>query len=376
MAADTGVTLFIDPPSHHFLKDRLFDANAVPFAGDQLMAPYTHLRRVLADHGIGARTVDALPETPLPGRHVYISTGSLDRYASLARRPDLVISAFFGFECPVVDPGLYRALPRASRVFRRMFTWSDSASLRRFVGADLPFRSFRWPQSFDAVHESIWTNRDRRFLMMMQGNKMPILRRYSLHEERLRAVEYFNRTNEIDLYGREWDQPPYRMGITYVPATIRRIERQARAAWYRVRPNRLMAAAKSAWRGPATRKSETMGQYTFAICFENMALKGWITEKIFDCFFCGTIPIYLGAPEIRDVIPADCYIDMREFKDYAALGSFLRALSPAAIDRYRDAARAFLASPAYRPFTKAAFAELILQIVQEDAELPVGQALT
>jgi hypothetical protein len=374
MAAD-GVTLFIDPPSHHFLKDKLFEANAVPFAGDQLMAPYTNLRRVLSDHGITARTIDALPETPLPGRHVYISTGGLERYDALARRPDLVISAFFAFECPGVDPRLYRALPRASRVFRRMFTWSDGPSLRPFVGADLPFQRFCWPQSFDDVHESIWTNRDRRFLVMMQANKIPVLKWGSLQDERLKAVEYFARTGDIDLYGREWDQPPHRVGYLWIPYTLRLAERRLRGAVERVFPDPLMRAARSAWRGPAASKSAVLGQYTFAICFENMILKGWITEKIFDCFFCGTIPIYWGAPEIRDVIPADCYIDMREFADYAALGRFLRALSPAAIDRYREAARAYLASPAYQPFTKAAFAELILRIVQEDAALPAGQAL-
>ena len=58
---------------------------------------------------------------------------------------------------------------------------------------------------------------------------------------------------------------------------------------------------RASWRGPARSKSETLGRYTFALCFENMVLKGWITEKIFDCFYSGTVPIYLGAPDLSAI---------------------------------------------------------------------------
>jgi hypothetical protein len=60
-----------------------------------------------------------------------------------------------------------------------------------------------------------------------------------------------------------------------------------------------------------------------------MMLDGWITEKIFDCFYSGTIPVYLGAPDIDDWIRADCFVDMRGFSDFAELRAFLKQLSPA-----------------------------------------------
>jgi hypothetical protein len=360
-------TLFLDPPSHHFLRDRLFDPNAAPFGGDQLMAPYAHLKSVLAEHGVKATTIDALPAGPVQGRSLYISVGGLERYRSLARRADLTMSAFFAFECPGNDPAMYRGMRAASRVFRRMYSWSDAESLRPFVGAEIPLRRFCWPQSFNQVHEQLWSRQDRKFLMMMQGNKTPALAWGSLHRERLKAVEYFGRTGEIDLYGREWDQPAYRVGGRRVPYTLRVLKRRLLAAWQRARPDPLLLAARRAWRGPAASKSQTLAGYTFAICFENMVLKGWITEKIFDCFFAGTIPVYWGAPEIRDVIPPSCYVDMREFGDYQALGDHLRSLTAVRIQQYREAARAFLASPAYAPFTKESFAALVSRIVLEDA---------
>lgn len=40
---------------------------------------------------------------------------------------------------------------------------------------------------------------------------------------------------------------------------------------------------------------EVVNQYKFAICFENSRNDGYITEKIFNCFFAKTIPIYWGS---------------------------------------------------------------------------------
>ena len=58
----TAIELFIEPPSHHFQNDRLFEPNSVPFAGDQLMAPYTHLRDVLDGLGVAVHTADLMPD--------------------------------------------------------------------------------------------------------------------------------------------------------------------------------------------------------------------------------------------------------------------------------------------------------------------------
>lgn len=51
-------------------------------------------------------------------------------------------------------------------------------------------------------------------------------------------------------------------------------------------------------------KIRFIGQYKFTIAFENSMLPGYTTEKLFDCFKAGTIPIYWGNPEVtRDVNP-------------------------------------------------------------------------
>ena len=100
-----------------------------------------------------------------------------------------------------------------------------------------------------------------------------------------------------------------------------------------------------------------------------MILKGWITEKIFDCFYTGTIPIYWGEPEIEKQIPAACFIDMRAFAGYDELAEFLRGLTPSEIQAYRDNARDFLGSAAFRPFSKETFAGIFIRMIEEDLGL-------
>jgi hypothetical protein len=138
-----------------------------------------------------------------------------------------------------------------------------------------------------------------------------------------------------------------------------------------VRPDPLLAAARRVYRGHAKSKAETLGKYTFALCFENMILKGWITEKIFDCLLTGTIPIYWGEPEIERYVPPECFIDMRLFKDYEELNNFIKSLSQEDIQQYKQNARDYLKSPQFQPFKKEAFVELFRRIVEEDTGISI-----
>ena len=73
---------------------------------------------------------------------------------------------------------------------------------------------------------------------------------------------------------------------------------------------------RKTYRGVAQSKYEIQSNYTFTICYENMMLLGWLNENIFDCFLVGTIPIYLGPPDVTDYVPAECFIDRRQFATY------------------------------------------------------------
>jgi alpha(1,3/1,4) fucosyltransferase len=364
----TDVALFIDPPSYHFQRDRLFSTSDSHLNRDDALAPYRHMRDFMAARGIPVYTADRLANREVRARlNVYVSLGVQEHFAALARRDDVVLSAFFAVECPIVEPRIYRGLAHAGRYFKRLYSWSDGESLVAFTGRVLPFKKFHWPQVYDGVLETFWNQKRRGFLVMINSNKLPRVYWRELYTERLRAVHFFNQFEEIDLYGVNWDEVPSRVGRTRIPNTLTRLHRAWLKRWDYMRPNPLLAAARRANRGPIESKFEALSKYSFAICFENMVLKGWITEKIFDCFYAGTVPIYLGAPDVTDYIPRECFIDMREFSGYSELRSYLKSLNEGQIQAFRDNAREFLSSERFRPFSKQSFTDHFRLIVNEDS---------
>ena len=97
-------------------------------------------------------------------------------------------------------------------------------------------------------------------------------------------------------------------------------------------------------------------------CIEK--IPGLITEKIFDCFAAGTVPIYLGAPNITDYIPRSCFVDFRQFANYNNLYDYLANMSKGEYQKYLDAAKAFIDSPQYQIFTSTHYAELVTKQVK------------
>jgi hypothetical protein len=360
------VAVFIDPPSHHFLGDRLFDSSNTRFGGEDLLAPHIAVRDHFGNRGIPVHTADLLPRYRAD-RNLLVSLGRTEAAGQFAGDASVVASAFFAMECPIVEPLLYRALPAMAARFRRLYCWTDRETLAPFTGAPLHPQRFWWPQSFDAVREEHWSRGDRGFLVMINANKLPRVYDRELYTARLEGVAYFHRYGEIDLYGKNWDRMPNRVGRTSIPATARRLYGWAWRHWQRVRPNPWYQAAREANRGPVDSKLATLAQYRFALCFENMALRGWITEKLFDCLCAGTIPVYWGATDIEHWVDPDCFIDMRRFADFTELRGYLHAVPGDELARRREAGRRFLASPAFDRFRRKAWVDRFRTIVREDA---------
>ncbi|AZN97587.1 alpha-1,3-fucosyltransferase [Mesorhizobium sp. M9A.F.Ca.ET.002.03.1.2] len=100
----------------------------------------------------------------------------------------------------------------------------------------------------------------------------------------------------------------------------------------RHRPNRPIQGADL---GRQT-KIETIARYRFCLALENSISPDYVTEKVFDPLFAGTVPIYLGAPNIDEFVPANSYIDATAFGSPAGLASYLRHLveTPQAYEAY------------------------------------------
>ncbi len=75
-------------------------------------------------------------------------------------------------------------------------------------------------------------------------------------------------------------------------------------------------------------KLETIAGYRFTLAYENSISRDYVTEKFFDPLIAGSVPVYLGAPNIADFAPGDhCYIDATDFDGPRALASHLLELA-------------------------------------------------
>ena len=59
-------------------------------------------------------------------------------------------------------------------------------------------------------------------------------------------------------------------------------------------------------------KEEGLCEYMFSVAIENGEYETYFTEKILDCFATGTIPVYLGAPDIGNHFNIDGILPLNE----------------------------------------------------------------
>ena len=67
------------------------------------------------------------------------------------------------------------------------------------------------------------------------------------------------------------------------------------------------------------RKEEGLCPYRFSVAIENAVAPGYFTEKILDCFATGTIPVYLGAPDIGVFFNPAGILQLESIRDWARL---------------------------------------------------------
>lgn len=74
-------------------------------------------------------------------------------------------------------------------------------------------------------------------------------------------------------------------------------------------------------------KLELIARYPFTIAFENSIATDYVTEKFYDPLVVGSVPVYLGAPNVDEYAPGDhCYINVRDYASPRALAAYLKSL--------------------------------------------------
>jgi len=194
--------------------------------------------------------------------------------------------------------------------FDLVFTWNDSlVDNSRYFKFNNP-NLFPEALAFDALKKD-------RFCTVIAGNHR-VDHPMELYSARADAIRWFehNHPEDFDLYGRGWTE--------YVFQGCRPVRALNRLRFLK----KLLARPFPSYRGEVGQKRPVLERYKYCICYENARdFTGYISEKIFDAFFAGCVPVYWGAPNVLDHIPAECFVDKRRFPDYGALYAYLKGIS-------------------------------------------------
>lgn len=132
------------------------------------------------------------------------------------------------------------------------------------------------------------------------------------------------------------------------------------------RQNRYTDTRFKNYKGPVDEKMPVLERYRFQICYENTtSLDGYVSEKIFDAFFAGCIPVYLGCKDIENFIPKDCYVDRRDFESYEALYDFMTQVDEKQYQQYRANIDRFLQTDFAKSYNENALSEAILPVLKK-----------
>ena len=229
----------------------------------------------------------------------------------------------FLWEPPSVIPASYEK--ENHEIFSKVYTWKDD-----FVDNRKYFKLY-----YPVLHPRISP------LARFEDKKLCALiasRRYSphpdeLYSERSRIASFYETEHpeDFDLYGRGWS-PLFK---TY--------------------------------KGTIDIKAEVLKNYKFNFAYENIKnTPGYITEKIFDAFQAGTVPIYWGASNVEDYIPKTCFIRGDDFSSDEALYQFMKTMKPEIYDTYLENIGTFLKSASAQKYSANHFVTTVMELIKHE----------
>jgi hypothetical protein len=332
-------------------KNRMFQESAAPL-GDDLAYPSVYFGRRLRELGHQVNTLDMAPLESFDAaaffdHPFFVGTGS-QYFRRLRRMPGKKLYLFL-FENPAHRPDNYWRWNH--RHFEKVFTWDPTwVDDRKYVKVYLPVRI---PDPF-----TINRSEKTKFCVTIFSQKYSA-HQAELYSERARAIRWFEREHpsEFDLFGLNWDR-------FYFSGTLSRLNLFLQR-FYSKFPGVGRVHRFPSLRGPVKSKNAVMRQYKFAIAYENAAFPGYVSEKIFDAFFAGCVPIYVGAPDVTDYIPPETFIDKRNFADYGELYRYLAGMPDKEYNDRLDAIESFVRGERIKVFGPENFTQSLLKNIVE-----------
>ena len=257
-------------------------------------------------------------------------------------------SYLISMESPHVDPNSFDK--NYHKYFKKVFTWDDNLVDNK--------KYFKVNYAFDIPKNIPKKFENKKLCCVIAGNKTTNDKN-ELYSKRVEFVRWFEEKHldEFDLYGTNWDKRDF--GRSFIGKVFNRI------SFFR----KIFFKPFKSYKGLVESKNDTYRNYKFTICYENIKEEsGYITEKIFDAFFAGCIPIYWGAKNIQDHIPKECFIDKRNFNSYEEIFEYIKKMNEKTYMAYLDSIEIFLNSSKADEFRAEVFAKTIVDEIIKDLE--------
>jgi len=334
--AKHGIVVLIDPPSYHYHKNLFFDLETSLNRDNTLQSNFD-LKETLESAGYPVFTADMYDSIferyEGCNFHYWGFGASSERALRFNGRAIRKIGVVL-FEPPIVKPDDYKKITQLASSFEHVFLHNTIGD-----GYQLPIRDLS-----SKLIKFYWTNKNLYQTREFDSNKQKLTKIALIagahfskakpqngYGKRLAAIRQLGLKGDLDLYGFGWRRIQIRSPFISVFWLLK--------LW--------LAGLKVE---KPVRKFDVYRRYDFSLCLENMAMSGFITEKIFDSIFAGCIPIYWGAPDIEDYIPSDCFIALDDFEDIEACFKYCCSLSKKEKKSYRLAMDRFLKSKKFEKF--------------------------
>lgn len=243
--------------------------------------------------------------------------------------------------------------------FKHVFSWYDAVQKLSGVVKIFVPNSIALPNTRSYSERQI-------FSCLISSNKVtPWGGVNDLYAERINVIRWYERNAPtlFHLYGRGWGKPSH--AFTRKGKFFRRISR--------LKTQLFGHMPFPSWRGEVKFKSEILSNAKFSYCYENVKdLPNYITEKIFDSFLSGCVPIYWGAGNVLEYIPTNCFVDRRQFKDTSEVHRYLLSITPEEYGQFQKNIADFLKSEKAYLFSVENFVTTIANTIASDLAQGAG----
>jgi len=316
-------------------KNRLFNLSDKIINRDNCMYPFWLLKEKFGKNGyeLSTQDINSIENSEIV---LYNEMPSI-----LPKKDDIKKSYLMIFESELIRPDNWDI--NKHKYFNKIFTWKDD------IVDNKKYFKFNFAQEIPKIISKDISKKEK-LCTLIAGNKK-VNHPLELYSKRIEAIRWFeaNHPEDFEFYGIGWDK------YTHPNKYMRYFLNKSNISTF-FKPN------FKSYKGKIKSKKEVLEKYKFAICYENARdIPGYITEKIFDCFFAGCVPIYWGANNITEHIPKECFIDKREFDSYEKLYMYMKNMSDEEYIAYLNDIEKFLNSDKAYQFSSEFFAKIIVK---------------